>query len=278
LIKKWKSLYASPDDVDLFVGLFSEFPIERALVGPTTAGCELLIVEINLEPSLTLIFSFNKGIIAKQFRDWKFGDRFYYETGDKNLRFTRDQLESIRKVTMAGLLCNHIDVDFVQQFAFFIAKKDANPFVDCKSIPKLSLSLWADENLTSSNCAATNTTTKTTTSTTTTTTPTSTTTTVDTTVADCQLVILINLKEFEDIGNSILSSSDLIGSNAGAIASRDFYTLLDQANGYMQAQFKLQLYPTPAILWFLLLAMHFKTYLLIITKQLVLLSKASIAL
>jgi peroxidase len=35
VIKKWKTLYASPDDVDLFVGLFSEFPMERALVGPT---------------------------------------------------------------------------------------------------------------------------------------------------------------------------------------------------------------------------------------------------
>jgi peroxidase len=40
VVEKWKSLYASPDDVDLFVGLFSEFPLERALVGPT-AGCEL---------------------------------------------------------------------------------------------------------------------------------------------------------------------------------------------------------------------------------------------
>jgi peroxidase len=43
VIKKWKSLYASPDDVDLFVGLFSEFPMERALVGPT-AGCKLILL------------------------------------------------------------------------------------------------------------------------------------------------------------------------------------------------------------------------------------------
>jgi peroxidase len=41
VIAKFKSLYASPDDVDLFVGLFSEFPVDDALVGPT-AGCKLI--------------------------------------------------------------------------------------------------------------------------------------------------------------------------------------------------------------------------------------------
>jgi peroxidase len=39
VIRKLKTLYASPDDVDLFVGLFSELPIENAMVGPT-AGCK----------------------------------------------------------------------------------------------------------------------------------------------------------------------------------------------------------------------------------------------
>jgi hypothetical protein len=38
VIRKWKSLYASPDDVDLFVGLFSEFPMERALVQSCVIG------------------------------------------------------------------------------------------------------------------------------------------------------------------------------------------------------------------------------------------------
>jgi peroxidase len=38
VVEKWKTLYASPDDVDLFVGLFSEWPMDNALVG-LTAGC-----------------------------------------------------------------------------------------------------------------------------------------------------------------------------------------------------------------------------------------------
>jgi peroxidase len=41
-IDKLKKLYANVEDVDLFVGLFSENPSERSLVGPT-AGCESYI-------------------------------------------------------------------------------------------------------------------------------------------------------------------------------------------------------------------------------------------
>jgi peroxidase len=39
VIAKLNETYASPDDVDLFTGLFSEFPIEGAMVG-ATAGCK----------------------------------------------------------------------------------------------------------------------------------------------------------------------------------------------------------------------------------------------
>jgi peroxidase len=40
VIGKLKALYASPDDIDLFVGLVSEYPMENAMVG-STAGCKL---------------------------------------------------------------------------------------------------------------------------------------------------------------------------------------------------------------------------------------------
>jgi peroxidase len=39
VIAKLKAIYASPDDVDLFAGLFSEFPLEESMVG-ATAGCK----------------------------------------------------------------------------------------------------------------------------------------------------------------------------------------------------------------------------------------------
>jgi peroxidase len=46
VIAKLKATYASPNDVDLFTGLFSELPIEGAMVG-TTAGCKFLKYQVD---------------------------------------------------------------------------------------------------------------------------------------------------------------------------------------------------------------------------------------
>ena len=53
------------DDVDVFVGLVSETHVPGALVGPTLA-C----------------------LLGSQFRDIKFGDRFFYETRGQEEGFT----------------------------------------------------------------------------------------------------------------------------------------------------------------------------------------------
>jgi hypothetical protein len=44
----------------------------------------------------------------------------------------------------------------VQKRAFYIAKKDNNPLVDCKSVSELDLSLWENEINTNQNCGALN--------------------------------------------------------------------------------------------------------------------------
>jgi hypothetical protein len=51
-------------------------------------------------------------------------------------------------VTMANILCNNVDVDFLQQYAFYVPKKDYNPLVDCSSTYNLDLNLWANQNST----------------------------------------------------------------------------------------------------------------------------------
>ena len=86
-----------------------------------------------------------QGIIAKQFRDLKFGDRFQFETSKKMLRFTKEQLDSIRSVTMSRILCNNVHIDFLQKQAFYVANPEWNPLVSCDDPPELDLSLWQEE-------------------------------------------------------------------------------------------------------------------------------------
>ena len=60
------------DDVDLFVGMFSERPVSGALVGPTTL-C----------------------IIGDQFARLKKGDRFFYDLGGQAGSLSPQQLEEV---------------------------------------------------------------------------------------------------------------------------------------------------------------------------------------
>ena len=77
-----QQLYASPDDIDLFVGLFSERPFRDALVGPTTI-C----------------------ILGDQFARLKKGDRFFYDLGGETGSFSRQQLEEVQGAPKSNFLC-----------------------------------------------------------------------------------------------------------------------------------------------------------------------------
>lgn len=83
-ITKFVRTYSHVDDIDLFVGLISERPSRGAIVGPTLA-C----------------------ILGRQFQRLKFGDRFWYENAQGEQAFTASQLQEIRKVTMARIICDH---------------------------------------------------------------------------------------------------------------------------------------------------------------------------
>ena len=70
----------------------SEVPLPGSMVGPTFA-C----------------------IIGKQFHNFRFGDRFWYENGGWPSSFTLEQLNEIRKVKLSRLICdNGDDVDSMQ--------------------------------------------------------------------------------------------------------------------------------------------------------------------
>jgi hypothetical protein len=70
---------------------------------------------------------------------------------------------------MANILCNNVDVDFLQQYAFYVPKKDYNPLVDCSSTYSLDLNLWSNQNATNQICPTTTVSTTTTSTSTTTT-------------------------------------------------------------------------------------------------------------
>lgn len=86
--QKLKNVYNSPDDIDLWVGGLLESAHDDALVGPTFAE-----------------------IIADQFSKFKRGDRFFYEFNPETNPgyFQIQQLDEIRKVTIARIICDNSD-------------------------------------------------------------------------------------------------------------------------------------------------------------------------
>lgn len=124
-------VYTHVDDIDLFVGGVSEDPADGAVVGPTFS-C----------------------IIATTFRNLRTGDRLFYENRENG--FNLEQLNEIRKLTLARIICSNSDsIDRIQPFVFLQSGKAPGFFrnntrdgfnmeIDCRSIPGLDLSLWLE--------------------------------------------------------------------------------------------------------------------------------------
>lgn len=87
--------YKSIDDIDLFVGGLAERPVVGGLVGPVFA-C----------------------VIAQQFSNLRKGDRFWYENGDFESSFTPAQLQSIRQVNLAQVVCRALNSGTLQPHIF----------------------------------------------------------------------------------------------------------------------------------------------------------------
>jgi len=88
----FRKYYSSPEDVDLWSAGVSEKPLSGSMVGPTF-GC----------------------LMARQFHDFRFGDRFWYENGGWPSSFTLEQLTEIRKIKLSRLICDNTDeIDSIQ--------------------------------------------------------------------------------------------------------------------------------------------------------------------
>lgn len=133
-IEKLTRVYQHVDDVDLFIGGILERPKRGALVGPTFL-C----------------------IVGDQFSRLKIGDRFYYENGKFNSKFSAAQLDELRKTSLARILCDNSDnIQHIQPLVFVNAGVtdgrtgllNGNDIVSCDNfgvIPKVSFTSWRNE-------------------------------------------------------------------------------------------------------------------------------------
>ncbi|XP_056644513.1 peroxidase [Diorhabda sublineata] len=123
-VRKYSSIFEHPADVDLWSGGVSEKPLPGSMLGPTFA-C----------------------IIATQFSYSRRGDRFWYELPNQPSSFTPEQLQEIRKVKLARIICDNTDlIDTIQLYPMVLPDHEINPRVPCKSgiIPSLDLAKWAE--------------------------------------------------------------------------------------------------------------------------------------
>jgi len=121
-IEKLKSVYDHPDDIDLFPGLLTEKKLSGSVVGPTLA-C----------------------LVGYQFRLLRSCDRYWYESGDPLVRFTSAQLQSIRKVSLGGLLCRNCENPAKLPTNVFDSKNRlTNPMIKCEEREHLNLEFWRE--------------------------------------------------------------------------------------------------------------------------------------
>merc|ERR1712142_31970 len=99
VVDQYKKLYKHPDDIDLFSAGVSERVME-GVVGPTF-GC----------------------IMARQFRNYKIADRYWYENKIRNVGFTIGQLNAIKTTKYSDLLCLlGDDLDKVQKYVMYLPR------------------------------------------------------------------------------------------------------------------------------------------------------------
>lgn len=121
--RRIQSGYRSVDDIDLFVGGLAERPVVGGLVGPVFA-C----------------------IIAQQFSNLRKGDRFWYENGGFESSFTPAQLQSIRQVSFAQVVCRALGAGTLQPHIFLPHTVSTNERILCDtgSLVPVDLKPWLE--------------------------------------------------------------------------------------------------------------------------------------
>ncbi|XP_052794376.1 peroxidase-like [Mya arenaria] len=118
--KLLQEAYSHVDDIDLFAGAMTEILLPGSSVGPTFA-C----------------------LLGRQFQRIMEGDRYWHETSKRNIRFTLDQLEELRKTTLAKVMCENNNIKDIQPNVF-VTPGSGNERVPCEDLPGIDLTKWKD--------------------------------------------------------------------------------------------------------------------------------------
>ena len=123
LQKLLEGCYRTVEDIDPFVGMLLESPIEGSELG-RVATCLLL----------------------EQFNDTRHGDRFWYERDGPCTGFTMAQLTEIRKASLARVICDNSDGVFTIQPRAFLRRINNGPNDDvpCSSLPTVDLNVFKE--------------------------------------------------------------------------------------------------------------------------------------
>ena len=122
-IARFKAVYKNVKDVDVFPGSIAEGPFPGSVLG-----------------------SVNTHIILKQMGKFRSGDRFWYERDDHLTAFTLKQLDEIRKVTMARVMCDNLDGATRIQRWVFKTIKSRQRVVDCADLDYVDLKEFSQGN------------------------------------------------------------------------------------------------------------------------------------
>uniref|UniRef100_A0A0P5ACT7 Double oxidase: two peroxidase domains n=1 Tax=Daphnia magna TaxID=35525 RepID=A0A0P5ACT7_9CRUS len=120
VIEKLKAVYESVEDIDLYIGGVTEKPLPGAAVGPTFAH-----------------------IIAQQFNNLRWTDRFFYANSGHPVSFTPRQFDEIWKVSLARIICDNNDgtITQIQPMAFRMPSRYNMP-IPCYNIPGINFNYY----------------------------------------------------------------------------------------------------------------------------------------
>ncbi|XP_034949821.1 peroxidase-like isoform X2 [Chelonus insularis] len=127
IVEKMKAFYDDPNDVDLIVGGMSEMVSDtnQTLLGPTF-----------------------KCLLLEQLAKTRRTDKYFYDSRSQPYPFTPEQLNEIKRVSLARIFCdNGNNILQMQPEAFLSLSDNKNHLQDCdnyEAIPKLNLYAWSE--------------------------------------------------------------------------------------------------------------------------------------